>query len=66
MPSISFSIPTTEVAAAPEGLVVRRDVVLRGPFSASTAAHWLIEQGFDVDCDWILRIAPISSVGPAA
>ena len=36
------------------------------PFSASTAAHWLMLQGLDVDCDWILRIAPISFSGPAA
>ena len=31
-----------------------------GPFSASTAAHCEIEDGFEVDCDWIVAIALIS------
>ena len=36
------------------------------PFKASTAAAWLIDEGFDVDWDWILPIALIISFGPAA
>ena len=37
-----------------------------GPFSAATAAAWLIEQGFEVLCDCTLPIALISSAGPPA
>ena len=37
-----------------------------GPFKASTAAHCAIDDGFDVDCDWIVVIALISSAGPPA
>ena len=37
-----------------------------GPDSASTASAWLIEEGFEVDCDWIVPIALMSSAGPPA
>ena len=37
-----------------------------GPVSASTAAHWLTEQAFEVDWLWIVVIARISGSGPAA
>ena len=36
------------------------------PFSASTAAAWLIEAGFEVLCDWIIAIALINGSGPPA
>ncbi len=36
------------------------------PFRASTAAAWLIDDGFEVDWDWIFLIAEIISFGPAA
>jgi hypothetical protein len=36
-----------------------------GPFSAATAAAWLIEHVCVVDCDWIMFIAAISGFGPA-
>ena len=29
------------------------------PFNASTAAAWLIDEGFEVDWDWIFLIALI-------
>ena len=35
-------------------------------FSASTEAHCAIDDGFEVDCDWIVAIALISSAGPPA
>ena len=37
-----------------------------GPFSASTAAHCAIDDGFEVDCDCIVAIALISGSGPPA
>ena len=37
-----------------------------GPFNASTEAHCAIDDGFDVDCDWMVCIALISSAGPPA
>ena len=36
------------------------------PFKASTAAAWLIDDGFVVDWDWIFAIAFITSLSPAA
>ncbi len=37
-----------------------------GPVSASTAAAWLIDEGFEVLWDWTLEMALISSAGPPA
>ena len=37
-----------------------------GPFSASTAAAWLIELVWVTDCDWIMLMALISAGGPPA
>jgi hypothetical protein len=37
-----------------------------GPVSASSAAYCEIDDGFDVDCDWMVAIALISSAGPPA
>jgi len=37
-----------------------------GPLRASTDAHCEIDDGFEVDCDWIVAIALISSAGPPA
>ena len=37
-----------------------------GPFSAATAAAWLMELGLAVLCDCILPIALMSSAGPPA
>jgi hypothetical protein len=34
--------------------------------SAASAAAWLIEDGFEVDCDWMTPIALMSSLGPPA
>ncbi len=36
-----------------------------GPFSAATAAAWLIDDVCVVDCDWIMFMAAISGCGPA-
>ena len=52
-----------EVAPFLEFRLVLRDESC-GPFSASTAAAWRIEHGFEVDCHCSLVIAPISSFGP--
>src|SRR5258705_11726316 len=37
-----------------------------GPLRASTEAHCEIDDGFEVDCDWMVAIALISSAGPPA
>jgi hypothetical protein len=37
-----------------------------GPLSASTAAHCAIDDGFEVDCDWMVAIALMSCSGPPA
>ena len=37
-----------------------------GPSSASTAAHWAIEVGFDVTWLWMSVIALMMTLGPAA
>ena len=35
-------------------------------FNASSAAYWLIDEGLEVLCDWMVPIALISATGPAA
>ena len=37
-----------------------------GPFSASTPAHCVMDDGLEVDCDCSLHMALISGSGPAA
>ena len=65
IPLILFKLLTTKSLLSLKALDLLL-IKLWLPFKASTAAAWLIEDGFDVDCDWILPIALIISFGPAA
>jgi hypothetical protein len=65
MPSMAFSISTTRSRRRLNTALLAA-MKSCGPFSASTAAHWLIEQGLEVDCDWILRMAADQRLRPAA
>jgi uncharacterized membrane protein (GlpM family) len=65
MPGARFSISTTRSRRCLK-LALCFGMKSLGPLSASTDAAWLIEHAFDVDCDWMVVIALISSVGPPA
>ena len=65
MPSIAFKELTTKSLLSWKA----KDLIGINscfPFKASTAAAWLIEDGFVVYWDWIFAIALITSLSPAA
>ena len=65
MPSISFNALTTKSLLSwnESALFLIKSCV---PLNASTDAAWLIDEGLEVDWDWIFLIALIIFSGPAA
>ena len=64
MPLAWFSIDTTRSRRSLNILVLRA-MKSCGPFSASTAAHCVIDEGLEVDCDCSLHMVLMSGSGPA-
>ena len=64
MPLAWFSIETTR-SRRPWNSVWKPGMKSWGPFSASTAAHWLIDEALVADWLCSLAIALISGSGPA-